>query len=644
LDVPNSNEIVAPILFNFPQFGSNPSPFGHAMDTIRRKILSERADYEKWTIKQLHIAATVTASAIAVFQFLRRDYSYSGAFVQFALKNRATVQIVVQVLAHILALLQIYSIRTSFNFAMRLYLPGRPTRLNTLGFYTALGLGQIDFSLPFVYLLGTTLFLSLCFVPGALWAGALTPIIGIEQKEGWTIQTPAFTNKSADVWDAEFRYGLVSGIQACERVNTERGFVPYCPVPGLKGFILEDASTATSVNNSPRKHSKLDNPDWTYQGNSYGVGSSIGLSDPRPESSVSSAAPDILSYSYLEKGFMPVVTCIFNSSCAFSIVADGDCGDTSHVYLYAAKGYLPNSISPEGYGQEEAYPMISGASDYWPLLAWTSRALNGRNMIAIATGRYNYTEMNQTQCEVQFNPTLFNVSANVTARSIVVTEVQSEENEIPAPVITNVMNSMNLLPRMSSSLYSSVLGEVLTRNILNMRNRVANLGIAMSDGDVVLAAVADSFSAVIDDLLVGYGAVQIVISNDTISTPLSITVEAARIGEPGYIYATLGLNLLTLFLVLLEAARTRFWSRLRKFNHLDLKSAVVASSAGGSVLAGKVDQLHRLQGSCWSGDPADPILSNLRITLEKSETVSRLAWSPLLLRQQTLVVISLCKE
>jgi hypothetical protein len=430
-------------------------------------------------------------------------------------------------------------------------------------------------------------------VPGALWAGALTPIIGIERKEGWTIQTPAFTNKSAGVWDAEFRYGLVSGIQACERINTERGFVPYCPVPGLKGFILEDASTATSDNNLPGKHSKLDNPDWTYQGRSYGVGSSISLSDPRPGSSVSSTAQNILSYSYLEKGFMPAVTCIFNSSCAFSIVANGDCGDTSHVYLYAAKGYLPNSISPEGYGQEEAYPVISGASDYWPLLAWASRALNGRNMIAIATGRYNYTEMNQTQCEVQFNPTLFNVSVNVTARSIVVTEVQLEENEIPALVITNVMNSMNLLPRMSSSLYSSVLGEVLTRNILNMRNRVANLGIAM-----------------------------FVIGNDTISTPLSITVEAARIGEPGYIYATLGLNLLTLFLVLLEAARTRFWSRLRKFNHLDLKSAIVASSAGGPVLAGKVDQMHRLQGSCWSGDPADPILSNLRITLEKSEVVS----------------------
>jgi hypothetical protein len=73
-----------------------PSPFDHAMDAIRRKILSERADYEKWTIKQLHMAATVTASAIAVFQFLRRDHSYSGAFVQFALKNRATVQIVVK--------------------------------------------------------------------------------------------------------------------------------------------------------------------------------------------------------------------------------------------------------------------------------------------------------------------------------------------------------------------------------------------------------------------------------------------------------------------------------------------------------------------------------------------------------------------
>jgi hypothetical protein len=161
----------------------------------------------------------------------------------------------------------------------------------------------------------------------------------------------------------------------------------------------------------------------------------------------------------------------------------------------------------------------------------------------------------------------------------------------------------------------------MTRNILNMQNRVANLNITMSNRDVVLAAVADFFSAIVDDLLVGYGASQIIVGNDTISTPLNITVEAARIGEPGYIYATLGLNLLNLSLVLLEVARTRFWSRLRKFNYLDLKSAIVASSAGGPVLAVKVDQTHRLQGSCWSGDPADPILNNLRITLEKSEIV-----------------------
>src|SRR5438045_965858 len=104
--------------FNFPPFGGNPVPFGYAMDTIRRKTLSERADYEKWTIKQLHIAAAVTASAIAVFQFLRCDYPYSGGFVQFTLNNRAIVQIVVQVLAHVLGLLQVYSIRTSFNFAI----------------------------------------------------------------------------------------------------------------------------------------------------------------------------------------------------------------------------------------------------------------------------------------------------------------------------------------------------------------------------------------------------------------------------------------------------------------------------------------------------------------------------------------------
>jgi hypothetical protein len=277
-------------------------------------------------------------------------------------------------------------------------------------------------------------------------------------------------------------------VQHCQGVNAERGFVPYCPVPGLQGLLLGFASTAK---NSPRKHSKLDNPDRTYQDYSYRVGSFIALSDPRPRLRFSLTAQNILSYSYLEKGFMSAVTCIF--------------------------------------------------------------ALDGRSMIFIATWTHNYTEMNQTQSEVQFNPTLFNVSANVTARSIVVTEVQSGENEIPALVVTNVMNSVNLLSRMSSSLYNSVLGDTMARDILNMRNRAADLNIVL-DGDIVLAAVADSFSTIIDDILIGYGAAQIVFSNDSISTPLSITVDAVRIGDPIYIYATLGLNLLTLFLVLFETA------------------------------------------------------------------------------------------
>ena len=47
--------------------------------------------------------------------------------------------------------------------------------------------------------------LATCQGPGALGAGALTPILTTVTKEGGFIEIPIFTNSTRDIWDNQFQ-------------------------------------------------------------------------------------------------------------------------------------------------------------------------------------------------------------------------------------------------------------------------------------------------------------------------------------------------------------------------------------------------------------------------------------------------------
>ena len=131
-----------------------------------------------------------------------------------------------------------------------------------------------------------------------------------------------------------------------------------------------------------------------------------------------------------------------------------------------------------------------------------------------------------------------------------------------------------------------------------------------------------------DDILVVYGASQISHAQDvTFSATHGIT-EAMQIGQPLYRYLVFALNCLMILLVGFEAIRTRGWHLLTKFNYLDLKSVVIASSAGGDGIAMAVSNEHRSHGTEWVGDPRDSIACAMRVewdmhnTLADTETVA----------------------
>ena len=141
-----------------------------------------------------------------------------------------------------------------------------------------------------------------------------------------------------------------------------------------------------------------------------------------------------------------------------------------------------------------------------------------------------------------------------------------------------------------------------------MWNGCRNKGRVLSITEAVTSAVADSFTAIIDDILVAYGASQIVNARDTTPTIVYGLMEATQLGHPFYRSSALMLNFLVIFIVLFETARTRCWKYLTRFNILDIKSTIVAASAGGSGIVEAVWARHRSKGTPWAGDPTDVVV------------------------------------
>ena len=565
------------------------------------------------------------------------DRGSTESFYSYLKKDQATIQIMVQIVSHALAALQVSSMCATFNLSTRFRFLRRSISLNDLSLWTALSTTRVDPNLPPFHLAVTLAFMAATLVPGALWAGALSPLYVLKTQELGEQLLPAFTDWTRANWDSQFqvRGPRVWNINDnCTVINDARGLVPSCPVPTLQGLLLLSASSATTLGGAPRKHSKLDNPNWEYIGRSFGTGSSVGqtndnITDDR-----------VLYYSYTENGYVANVACIQNSTSDFYFrlirytdqnISASEYQKTHHPNLefnhslpptqselstYFAEGYLPNSFM----GVPELYPVISWHKEYENIAAWATSTNYDRNMIAIAAGTKLYQELNQTQCEVFFTPMAFNVTVNRSQQSIAVeaqTSVEAQDVEPTGHLQANVMHSINLLARMSPSLYVSVLGETLSRNVERMQKQKPHLKLT----EAVTWAVAESFAAIIDDILVAYGASQLLHSQDTTLSAARGVVEAVQIGQPVYRHLIFALNSLMILIVVFEAAHTRCWHRLTKFDYLDPKSVVIASSAGGGGIAKAVLDEHHEKGTDWVADPSDPVASAMRVEWNLNSTL-----------------------
>ena len=249
-------------------------------------------------------------------------------------------------------------------------------------------------------------------IPGALWAGVITPVLATKTRDAGVIQIPTFTDGTGNIWDSQFQ---LQGPEVwkigtnCITSVSESGYIASCPVPALQGAILNSAGSATTLTGGHRNYSKIDNPEWVYHGRSYGLGSSHGII----YTGGASLPYGLLKYNYTEAGYEANVTVLINSTSNYTfdlVISNIDEGKDA----WSINGSLPNSVP----GNPESYPAVTWkANGGSPLLAWSAVVNDIKKMIAITAGQ-TYANLDKVQCSVDVTPTDFNIAVNVTEQSI----------------------------------------------------------------------------------------------------------------------------------------------------------------------------------------------------------------------------------
>ena len=183
-------------------------------------------------------------------------------------------------------------------------------------------------------------------------------------------------------------------------------------------------------------------------------------------------------------------------------------------------------------------------------------------------------------------------------------------------LMENVMASLGLLAQMAASPSFETLGRSLNDNWNTSNQSIgfqANIdgwnatqetyntsAVSVGNDTSLFSAVQDSFNAILDDIIGGFGAAQLYWetdmnskSVDTIQLPLDSQYSAIRLGQDGYMLATLAINLFILVLAIEESIRTRYWTGLPLLDNLSSTSMVVASSAGGTGVAEACTQKYK---------------------------------------------------
>ena len=303
------------------------------------------------------LLTTVVSTLLAVA--INRQWYIAGSSYDLIVGSWATVQIITYFMALSLGSIYTFAICNTINFYARLSLGRRPISLDWLSMWSSLSHPKIDVTLPTSAFFIIFALWGFTQLPTALWTGALTPVqtISLRRTPQATIGIPVWSNATYDLW--QYRNLWYNG---GKRVANRLGVFSYNPVGHRLGILLNDGSSASTQDGSIPLFKKNDNSNFTYQGRSYGVASSVGLVD-----SLAKEKDNINHFNYTETGYKGDISCFHNATSNFVITLIESGKNNTHK----SNQYVPSIY------------WASGAAPYDPPLA-PGEGLRGFPVTAIA--------------------------------------------------------------------------------------------------------------------------------------------------------------------------------------------------------------------------------------------------------------------
>jgi len=514
------------------------------------------------------LALTTTLATMLLLAELNQ-WRVTGDLFVLANKFPGSVALVVQMLAAFFGLLHVAVISKLINYALRLRITKVNVSLDVLRTWVDLSIPRVDWDLPVRFFFPVLFVVFLSLVPAALWAGSMSPSVSRTIGSGMLL-IPSYEDVSMIR-----EYPMMIGA-AGPSIRTRRGFFTYSVGQQQSGPLMGSAAGASSIGRGQEHlHRKLDNTQFSYRGRSYGVGASVGLMDQGISSDT-----QIAGYQYQEPGYLANVTCMYNTSSDFRL------SGPYNEWIYAASGNLPDSV---GGGEYSNYVGHDGKAIV--AIGVANSEESPRRYLAIAAGEA-YAFLNNTQCEFDFIPMLFNVTVDMGMLNITVRPSTMLRDFNPQRNITRtVVRQFELMSNDMTNLYVSLIGESFNSSIAAYKMRASALREPFTDEEATLAGLTNSITAMADDMLVAYASAQLMVGRMFTPQPARVYVYALQFGQPGYIYAIFTLNLVIICAVLAEAVRTYGWASLGGFNYLDPRDLIIAASRGGPEIAQAADQV-----------------------------------------------------
>ncbi|KAE8451715.1 hypothetical protein EG329_003172 [Mollisiaceae sp. DMI_Dod_QoI] len=583
------------------------------------------------------ILTTIISTVILVVLESNRVIAGNGNVYHTITKAQTTTQQVVTVTASILGVIHANAITKLINQATRIILAKQPTSVHRLKLWYALSTVSLDRSVRWTELpLVIGIYFALSYGPSFLWSGAIAPVQTVTRDTHASIALPQYT-------DISYRYWAQNAFDNnTAPLISPKGTFTYLPILDRLGYLIVDGSSATTIDGQPQVHSKNDNSNYTYIGRSYGVGSSVGLSDGALENTSA-------SYKYNETGYHASVDCMYNKSSQFRLllVQPGATKPKWIIpYSYLATGWGPEAEGPSNnctVDNVEACGgfIVEGLGGDQDIVAagWWGSAESGhqfdgfpapnnyigktrpglsKSFTTLAAGSGN-PNLNNVQCSISMIPTSFTINVDIHSRKLSVT-VRNDSNvadiEPTGFIADSAASVLGIMSSLDTSFKTSILSSILTRNINNKISQQALSDQSQPQDVATLQGIAESIETLIDDSLLATASAQLMIANDYHTITPTVYRNGLRIGEKRVVVTLVIVNALIVVLFIEEALRTRNWNTLPKFDYSKIESIIVATSLGGSALGDAV-----LSKSSWVGGDLTEDAGDVKVIVSQGDHV-----------------------